>query len=159
MIRQRLKGIFSQRTVLPAPGQAGRSATWMAIVLGVLSALILLTAVHLLREKTRRPFTSLPPQPPVQTLPEKMQAADQVVSRIISSLSLNEDHVTLEPFPRKEGELTWNESVITITLPPDISLHQVEHVTGRSHEFLKPEGLTADTVYDSDTCLHITMAV
>ncbi len=159
MSRQKYTGPFLKRALFPAHLQAGRSAARLAVVLGVISALILLAALYLLREQTRRPHFTLPPQPPAPTAEEKMQAADRMAARIISSLSLSEDHITLEQLPRGEGEWTWNESRITIALPPDISLHQVEQVTGRLHEFLTPEGLTADTAYDSDDCLRVTVAV
>jgi hypothetical protein len=159
MSRQRCKGPFLKRASFPAHRQAGRSATRLAVVLGVIIALMLLAALYLLREQTRRPYSSPPPQPPAQTAAEKMQTADRLVSRIMSSLTLHENHITLEQFPRREGEVTWNERVITITLPAAITLHQVEQVTGRTLEIVKAEGLTANTAYDSDACLRVTVAV
>jgi polysaccharide deacetylase 2 family uncharacterized protein YibQ len=158
MSRQRYKGPFLKRAPFPAHLQAGRSATRLAVVLGVLSALILFAALYLLREQTRRPTSSLPPQPPGQAAAEKMQAADRLASGIISSLTLHDHRITLEQFPRREGDVTWNESLITVTLPSAITLHQVEQATGRALEMLKAEGLTADTAYDGDACLRVTVA-
>lgn len=160
MIRQTLIRALPLLRV-PAPGhrQAGSSAARLAIVLGILSALILVTAVYLFRDRTLRPLPSMPTQPPGQTVQEKMQAADRLVSRIISSLSLNEEHLTLEQVPRKKGELSWNENVITISLPHEISLHQVEHATAGARQFFEAEGLRADTVYESDLRLRIAILV
>jgi hypothetical protein len=159
MSRQRCKGPFLKRAPFPAHLQAGRSAARLAVVLGVLGALILFAALYLLREQTRRTSSSLPPQPPAQAAGEKMQVADRLVSRIISTLSFSDDHITIEQFPRQDGEVTWNESLITITLPSAITLHQMEQLTVRTLELLKSEGLTADTAYDGDDCLHVTVAV
>jgi uncharacterized protein len=159
MSRQRCKGPFLKRAPFPAHLQAGRSATRLAVVLGVLSALLLFAALYALREQTRRPSSSLPPQPPAQAAAEKMQGADRLASRIISPLSLSDDQITIEQFPRQDGEAAWNESVITITLPSAITLHQVEQLAVRTLASLKAEGLTADASYDSDACLRVTVAV
>jgi hypothetical protein len=159
MSRQRCKGPFLKRAPFPAHLQAGRSANRLAVVLGVLSALILFAALYLLREQTRRPSSSLPPQPPAQAAAEKMQVADRLASRIISTLSFSDDQIIIEQFPRQDGEVAWNESVLTITLPSAIALHQVEQLTVRTLELLKAEGLTADTFYDSNDCLRVTVAV
>ncbi len=159
MIRQRLKRDLPGCALSSRQRQAGSSATRLALVMGVLGALVLLAALYLLRERTHRPLPPLPSQPAGQSIREKMQAADGMASRIISSLSLGGEQITLEQLPRKDGELTWNESVITVTLPPEISLHQVEHVSAGSRELFAPEGLRADAAYDSDTCLSITIRV
>jgi len=159
MIRQRLKRDLPGCALSSRQRQAGSSATRLALVLGVLGALVLLAALYLLRERTHRPLPPLPSPPAGQSIREKMQAADGMASRIISSLSLDGEQITFEQLPRKDGELTWNESVITVTLPPETSLHQVEHVSAGSRDLFAPEGLRADAAYDSDTCLSITIRV
>jgi len=157
MIRQRLQRDLPGSVLNFRQRQAGSSATRLALVMGVLGALVLLAALYLLRERTHRPLPPLPSQTPRQTRGEEMQAADDMASRIISSLSLSGEHITLEQFPRKDDELTWNESVITVTLPPETSLHQVEHVNAGARELFAPAGLRAHAAYDSDTCLRITI--
>jgi hypothetical protein len=159
MSRQRCKGPFLKRAPFSALLHAGRSATRLAVMLGVLSALILFAALYLLREQAHRPLSSLPPQPPAPAAAERLESAEPMVTRLISALSLSDDHITIEQFPRQDGEVAWNESVITVTLPSDISLHQAEQVTVRTLELLKAEGLTAHTFYDSDVCLRVTVAV
>lgn len=154
-----MKGDLPGSALSSRQRQGGSSANRLALVMAALGALVLLAAFYLLRERTHRPLPPLPSQPPGQTIGEKMQAADGIASRIISSLSLSGEHIALERFPGKDGELTGNESVITVTLPPEISLHQVEHVSARSRELFAPEGLRADAAYDSDTCLRITIRV
>lgn len=139
--------------------QAGRSLLWTAVALAVLSAVIMLTVVYLSRDTIKERLAPPPPQPPSRTSEEKIQTADQMVFHLFSALSLSEDHIFLQQIPRKDARLEWNETLVTINLPLGIGLHQVENAYARECEFFEPEELTAETVYDSETCLKITLSV
>lgn len=157
MSRQRL--VKTVHVIPPLRHQSGRSLVWIAAGLAAASALIMLAVVYLAREEIKERLTPPPPQPPPKTIEEKIQIGDQMLFHLFSSLSLSEDHIMLRQLPRKDDQGEWNESFITVNLPQDTSLHQVENAYVREYEFFEPEDLTAETVYDGDTCLKITIRV
>jgi hypothetical protein len=143
------------------PGKhAGSTNLRTALVLTVIGALLILVSAYLSREELKRYlFPPPPPPPPRQTEPVKIDAADQLVSRLISSLALTDDHISRKQFARNDGEVQWEESFIVLTLPPEISLHQVEHAQARTCASPALKDLRADVVYESDSRLHITILV
>lgn len=159
MICQRFRRVRHKRTMLSAQKQAGHAVTRTAVVLAVVGALLILASAYLSREELKQYLFPLPPPPPRQTALDKIQAADELVSRLISSLSLSEYYISLKQFPRKDSELEWAERFITVSLPPEISLHQIEHVLASAYAFREPEDLRADTSYENDNCLHITIHI
>ena len=160
MIRQRLKRRWLERPVVYSDKHAGRTVLRTAVVLTVIGVLLIFVSAYLSREELKRYLSPPPPSPPPwQTELVKIQAADQLVSRLIASLSPTDDQISRKQFARKDGELEWNEHFITVTLAPETSLHQVEHVQVRTCAFHETDGLRADTVYESDSCLHITITM
>jgi len=140
---------------------AGRTVLRNVLVLTIIGTLLILVSAYLSREELKRYLFPPPPPPPAprQTEPVKIQAADQFVSLLISSLALTEDTISRKQFPRKDGELEWNEHFISVTLAPEISLHQVEHTQARTREFFEVDDMRVDTAYESESCLHITVHI
>lgn len=157
MISRKLMPVWREHTADYTRRQSGRAVTRTALILTIVGVLVILAAAYLSREELQRYFLPLPPPPTGQAAHEEIQAADLVVSHLISSLGLTDDHISRKQFSRNDGAVEWDEQFIVITLPPETSLHQVEHVQRRTCAVPEPEALRADVVYDNDSCLHITI--
>ena len=135
------------------------NATWKSILIIFLCTLLILGVVYVKRE-TIRSFLARPsPEAVNARLSEKIQAADQIILNLISKLSLNEDNTSIKQSRLREGPFVWNHSLITITMPPDISFSQVENTFIGGFAFFEPEDFASEILFDSDTCLNITVQI
>lgn len=135
------------------------TVTWKSIGIICLCALLILAVVYVKRE-TIRTFLARPsPEADNARLSEKIQAADQIILNLISGLSLTEDNISIKQSHLREGPFEWAHSLITIRIPPDISFSQVENTFIRGFAFFEPEDFASEILFDSDTCLNITVQI
>jgi polysaccharide deacetylase 2 family uncharacterized protein YibQ len=124
-----------------------------------LCTLLILGVVYVKRETIRR-FLAKPSPEAVNTrLSEKIKAADQIILNLISKLSLSEDNISMSQSRLREGPFIWDHSLITIMMPSDISFSQVENTFIGGFAFFEPEDFASEILFDSDTCLNITVQI
>ncbi len=135
------------------------TVSWKSIGIICLCTLFILAVVYAKRETIRRFLARPSPEAVNARLSEKIQAADQIILNLISKLSLTEDNISIKQSPLREGPFAWNHSLITITIPPNISFSQVENTFIRGFAFFEPEDFSSEILFDSNTCLNITVQI
>jgi polysaccharide deacetylase 2 family uncharacterized protein YibQ len=135
------------------------TTTWKSIGIIFLCTLLILVVVYAKRE-TIRTFLARPsPEAVNARLSEKIEAADQIIGNLISRLSLTEDDISVKQSHLREGPFEWDHSLLTIGIPPDIPFSQVENTFIRGFAFFEPEDFASEILFDSDTCLNITVHI
>ena len=135
------------------------TATRKSIGIIFLCTLLILGVVYVKRETIRRFLARPSPEAVNARLSEKIQAADQIILNLISKLSLTEENISIKQSHFREGPFSWDHSLITITMPPDISFSQVENTFIGGFAFFEPEDFASEILFDSDTCLNITVQI
>ena len=135
------------------------TATWKSIGIIFLCTLLILGVVYVKREAIRSFLARPSPATVNARLSEKIQAADQIILNLISKLSLTEENISIKQSHLREGPFSWNHSLITITVPLSISFSQVENTFIGGFAFFEPEDFSSEILFDSDTCLNITVQI
>ena len=135
------------------------TVTWKSIGIIFLCTLLILGVVYVKRETIRRFLARPSPEAVNARLSEKIQAADQIILNLISKLSLTEDNISIKQSHLREGPFAWDHSLITITIPSDISFSQIENTFIGGFAFFEPEDFASEILFDSDTCLNITVQI
>jgi hypothetical protein len=133
--------------------------TWKSTGIIFLCTLLILGVVYVKRETIRRFLVRPSPEAVNARLSEKIQAADQIILNLISKLSTTEDNISIKQSHLREGPFAWDHSLITITIPSDISFSQVENTFIGGFAFFEPEDFASEILFDSDTCLNITVQI
>ena len=135
------------------------TVTWKSIGIICLCTLLILAVVYAKRETIRRFLTRPSPEAVNARLSEKIKAADQIILNLISKLSITEDNISIKQSHLREELFAWDHSLITITIPSDISFSQVENIFIGGFAFFEPEDFASEILFDSDTCLNITVQI
>jgi len=115
---------------------------WVAMGVGALCVLLILTVAYLKKQELSH-FLNPPSPDTVNTqLLEKIQAVEKIISHQFSLLSIPAQQISLQQFQHRKNLIEWNYSVITVTLPPEITLNQVTNTFKRGFPFFEIEGLT-----------------
>lgn len=126
---------------------------WKPIGIICACTLLILAVVYVKRQELKSLVATPSPHTINQNLLEKIQATNQILHHQLSQLSIPDDHISLQQLQKKDGDIKWNYSLFAITLPPEVTLHQVENALTRGFQFFETEDLKWIFTHDKDNCL------
>jgi len=135
------------------------SWVWRSVVIIFFFIILILLAVYVKREALKNLLAPSSTQTIYESLPGKIQAIDQIIFQQLSKLSITKDYISLKHFQTKEGTSEWNYSLITVTLPPNITLNQIKNALKRGFSFFEIEGLKWHFSHTEVNCLKIDVHI
>lgn len=135
--------------------------SWVGRAIGLISlCMVLIFTVAYLKRKELKNLLA-PPSPHTinENLLEQIQVLDQIIFYQFSKLSITEDHISLKKSRKRDGLIEWDYSLMTVTLPPSITLNQVKNDLKRGFTFFKVEGLKWHLSYSEVNSLKIDVSI
>jgi len=160
---QKLKALLKKIPV--PPGVQKLKAPRMLIFTGIVFACVVLTLtiVYVKREDLKKILSPPSPQTVTENLADTIHLTDQmIIFHQLSRLSISDDHIPLKQSQRNAGQIKWDFSSITVTLPPDITINQVKNAfkVGFSISDLEDlKDLTWHSSITEDNCLKIDIRI